>query len=202
MYDPVKFNKYSKISDDVYLLGMNAILKMNVHLYSNSEQYGKLSYHREYEYYDKKHLFCLSKEPNIITPGNKKKIVNYKDWNIALFTCYDIRFPSWCRNTYLNNNYGYDIAIYVASWAESRSFAWNSLLIGRAIENIAYTIGVNRVGIDNNGIRYNGDSAILNYKGETLARAEKEKEEIVYHLLDKQSLLSFRQSFPFGRDWD
>jgi predicted amidohydrolase len=156
----------------------------------------------EYEYYDKKHLFCLSKEPNIISPGNKKKIVNYKDWNIALFTCYDIRFPLWCRNTYLNNEYGYDIAIYAASWAKTRSFAWSSLLIGRAIENIAYTIGVNRIGIDNNGIKYNGDSVILNYKGETLATAEKEKEEIVYHILDKQSLLSFRQSFPIGRDWD
>ena len=51
-----------------------------------------------YEYYDKKHLFCLSNEPNVITPGNKKKIINYKGWNIALYTCYDIRFPSWCRN--------------------------------------------------------------------------------------------------------
>lgn len=65
-----------------------------------------------YEYYDKKHLFCLSKEPKVITPGNKKKIVNYKGWNIALLTCYDIRFPSWCRNTYNEGEYGYDIAIY------------------------------------------------------------------------------------------
>lgn len=156
----------------------------------------------EYEYYDKKHLFCLSKEPYIITPGNNKKIVNYKGWNISLFTCYDIRFPSWCRNTYVNDEYGYDIAIYAASWAESRSTAWNGLLIGRAIENIAYTIGVNRVGIDNEKIKYKGDSTILNYKGEILARAENGKEEIVYRVLDKQSLLSFRQSFPIGRDWD
>ena len=156
----------------------------------------------EYEYYDKKHLFSLSKEPNIITPGNEKRIVNYKGWYIALFTCYDIRFPIWCRNTYSNNEYGYDIAIYVSSWACERNFAWQSLLVGRAIENMAYTIGVNRVGIDKKGIKYNGSSAILNYKGETLVMAENEKEEIVYHTLDNQSLLLFRQSFPIGKDWD
>lgn len=156
----------------------------------------------EYEYYDKKHLFSLSKEPNIITPGNEKRIVNYKGWNIALFTCYDIRFPIWCRNTYSNNEYGYDIAIYVSSWAYERNFAWQSLLIGRAIENMAYTIGVNRVGIDKKGVKYNGSSVILNYKGETLTMAENEKEEIVYHTLDNQSLLLFRQSFPIGKDWD
>jgi len=156
----------------------------------------------EYEYYDKKHLFSLSKEPKVITSGNDKKIVNYNGWKIALFTCYDIRFPIWCRNTYSNNEYGYDIAIYVSSWACERNFAWQSLLVGRAIENMAYTIGVNRVGIDKKGIKYNGSSAILNYKGETLVMAENEKEEIVYHTLDNQSLLLFRQSFPIGKDWD
>lgn len=156
----------------------------------------------EYEYYDKKHLFSLSKEPKLITSGNDKRIVNYKGWRIAIFTCYDIRFPIWCRNTYSNNKYGYDIAIYVASWALERNFAWQSLLIGRAIENMAYTIGVNRVGTDKKGVKYNGSSVILNYKGETLAMAENEKEEIVYHTLDNQSLLLFRQSFPIGKDWD
>jgi omega-amidase len=156
----------------------------------------------EYEYYDKKHLFSLSKEPKVITSGNDKKIVNYNGWKIALFTCYDIRFPIWCRNTYSNNEYGYDIAIYVSSWACERNFAWQSLLVGRAIENMAYTIGVNRVGIDKKGVKYNGSSTILNYKGETLVMAENEKEEIVYHTLDNQSLLLFRQSFPIGKDWD
>ncbi len=156
----------------------------------------------KYEYYDKKHLFCLSKEPRVITPGKEKKIVTYKGWNIALFTCYDIRFPFWCRNTYNNGNYGYDIAIYSSSWDSARNLAWTSLPVARAIENVAYVIGVNRVGIDNFNIKYVGDSVILNYKGEELVRAQQNKEEIRYHNIDKESLDKFRRSFPVGRDWD
>ncbi|MDD4001806.1 MAG: nitrilase family protein [Bacteroidales bacterium] len=156
----------------------------------------------EFEYYDKKHLFCLSKEPKVITPGNEKKIVNYKGWNIALFTCYDIRFPSWCRNTYKEGKYGYDISIYCASWESSRNFAWENLLVGRAIENVSYVVGVNRVGYDKTNLNYLGCSKILNFKGEKLVDTELNKEEIAYHTLDKQSLESFRKSFPVGEDWD
>lgn len=155
-----------------------------------------------YEYYDKKHLFCLSKEPKVITPGCEKKIVTYKGWNIALFTCYDIRFPSWCRNTYKEGKYGYDISIYCASWEASRNFAWTNLMVSRAIENVSYVIGVNRVGADETNKNYLGCSKILNYKGEELVGAQQNEEEIVYHTLDKQSLLSFRKSFPVGKDWD
>lgn len=155
-----------------------------------------------YEYYDKKHLFCLSKEPRVITPGKEKKIINYKGWNIALFTCYDIRFPSWCRNAYDNGNYAYDIAIYCASWDSARNLAWTSLPIARAIENVSYVVGVNRVGVDNFNIKYFGDSAILNFKGEELVRAKQNEEEICYYDIDKESLNRFRKSFPVGRDWD
>lgn len=155
-----------------------------------------------YEYYDKKHLFCLSNEPNVITPGNKKKIINYKGWNIALYTCYDIRFPSWCRNTYRDGEYGYDIAIYCSSWESARHLAWTSLMVARAIENVAYVIAVNRVGKDKENLKYLGGSKILNFKGEALVETEENKEEIVYHLIDKQSLISFREYFPVARDWD
>lgn len=155
----------------------------------------------DYEYYDKKHLFCLSKEPELLTSGNSKKIVEYLGWKIALFTCYDLRFPLWCKNSY-DGDYGYDISIFVASWPEVRSYAWRSLLAARAIENISYLVGVNRCGIDETGVSYSGDSVILNFKGETLVKVEPKKEEIAYHIIDKQSLIDFRNIFPVGRDWD
>ncbi|MBP1645161.1 MAG: 2-oxoglutaramate amidase [Bacteroidetes bacterium] len=156
----------------------------------------------EFEYYDKKHLFCLSKEPRVITPGKGKKIVNYKDWKIALFTCYDIRFPAWCRNAYNNEEYDYDIAIFSASWDSARNHAWTSLYVARAIENVSYVIVVNRVGIDNFNIKYFGSSTILNYKGEKLVDTKQNKEEIAYSTIDKNLLYSFRNSFPVAKDWD
>lgn len=156
----------------------------------------------EMEYYDKKHLFCLSKEPKVVSKGSEKKIVEYKGWKIALFTCYDIRFPVWCRNSQENDEYDYDIAIYSASWDSARNIAWTSLMVARAIENVSYVVAVNRVGVDSANIKYFGYSSIINYKGEILATTEANKEEIAYYTIDKNLLNSFRKSFPVGRDWD
>ena len=103
------------------------------------------------DHYDKHHLFALSGEDKVFTPGSKKLIVNYKGWKICPFICYDLRFPIWSTNTQ-----NYDLLLYVASWPEKRISAWNALLKARAIENMSYTIGVNRIGADGNGLLYNG----------------------------------------------
>lgn len=155
-----------------------------------------------FQYYDKKHLFCLSREPELVSPGNMKLIVEYKDWRFGINTCYDLRFPTWARNSYNNGDYAYDVLLYVACWPEERAFQWTSLLRARSIENVSYLIGVNRVGVDNKGLNYTGDSVILNFKGERLSGCAQNKEEIAYHILDKQSLKDFRKSFPVARDWD
>ena len=75
-------------------------------------------------------------------------------------------------------------------------------MVGRAIENVSYVIGVNRVGVDKANLVYLGCSTILNFKGEILVGTQQNKEEIAYHTLDKQSLISFREYFPVGEDWD
>jgi predicted amidohydrolase len=46
----------------------------------------------------------------------------------------------------------YDLLVYVANWPEVRANAWETLLRARAIENLSYCVGVNRVGTDGNGI--------------------------------------------------
>ncbi len=155
-----------------------------------------------FEYYDKKYLFCLSKEPERVTRGDKKVIVNYKGWRFRLLTCYDLRFPTWARNAYNNGDYEYDALIYVASWPEIRTKQWTSMLKSRAIENASYLIGVNRVGVDRTGLNYEGDSVILNYVGDVLAGADKNQEEIRYHTLDIDYLKRYRVNFPVAKDWD
>lgn len=51
------------------------------------------------DYYNKRHLFTLAGEEKVYTNGNEKVIVNYKNWNICLQICYDLRFPVFVRNT-------------------------------------------------------------------------------------------------------
>ena len=150
-----------------------------------------------YYYYDKKHLFRMAGEDTIYASGSGKLIVDLKGWHICPMICYDLRFPVWSRN--INNEY--DLLLYVANWPEKRSTAWKSLLQARAIENIAYVAGVNRIGEDDNGHSYSGDSSIISYKGNILFTAA-DQECTQTLTLNYDELQKFRQSFPTYLDAD
>lgn len=147
--------------------------------------------------YDKKHLFRMGGEDQFYTAGNEKRIISYKNWNIAAFVCYDLRFPVWSRNVDL----AYDLAIYVANWPAVRSHAWNTLLRARAIENLAYVVGVNRIGRDGNEIQYQGDSALISYLGNDLLNLSNE-DSIKTYSISKPELTEFRAKFPTDLDAD
>ena len=146
--------------------------------------------------YNKRHLFSLSEEPQHYRAGKEKLIINFKGWKICPLICYDLRFPIWSRNVE-----GYDLLIYVANWPEQRSHHWRSLLIARAIENQVYTIGVNRVGKDGNGIYHSGDTTVLDYSG-SLLQHDAHVESISTIELNLQNQQSFRSKFPFLADQD
>lgn len=153
-------------------------------------------------YYDKKHLFCISQEPNVLSAGSEKVIVEYKSWKIRLITCYDLRFPLWCRNKVAESGFDYDLLVCVASWQDARIGAWDVLLQARAIENQCYAIGVNRSGKNNGNLNYEGHSAAVDFKGVYTAKAKPDSQEVCYAILDKQALNMFRIKFPVSRDWD
>jgi omega-amidase len=111
-------------------------------------------------FYDKRHLFTLAGEDKIYTKGEEKVIVKYKGWNICLQICYDLRFPVFARNIEQ-----YDLLLYVANWLKPRINAWDALLKARAIENMCYTIGVNRIGTDANQLEYPGHSQVFDCMG-------------------------------------
>jgi predicted amidohydrolase len=152
--------------------------------------------------YDKRHLFRLSEEFRLFSAGNKRVVVSYKGWNILLQVCYDLRFPVWSKNTWKNNKYEYDLALYLANWPDSRAHVWNTLLAARAMENQAYVAGVNRIGMDGNNTFHGGDSVLYTPKGTVLWKAPYGKAS--YHTveLNAMDLSLFRQSFTVGMDWD
>ena len=147
--------------------------------------------------YDKRHLFRMGNEHEFYQSGDKQGIISYKGWNIALFICYDLRFPVWSRNV----NMAYDAAIYVANWPAPRSNAWRTLLQARAIENLSYVIGVNRVGTDANGLDYAGDSLLVDFKG--IPQLDlRSKDQILTSELSATELAEFRAKFPANLDAD
>jgi predicted amidohydrolase len=157
-----------------------------------------------YEFYDKRHLFHMGGEHQLMTAGKERKIVEYKGMKFMLQICYDLRFPVWSKNTYNKQKdiYEYDALIYIANWPESRKQAYLNLLNARAIENQAYVIWVNRVGTDGKNIMHSGDSRIIAPDGTKINSLPPFSEKILDFELHKETVKNLRDNFKVGLDWD
>ena len=148
------------------------------------------------QHYDKRHLFRMAGEHKKYAAGTERLIVQLKDWRICPLVCYDLRFPVWSRS--LND---YDLLLYVANWPAPRRSAWRTLLPARAVENLCYCAGVNRIGKDGNDIAYSGDSLIADHLGNIVADATDQPVALQATLsLDK--LNDYRDKFPAWKDAD
>lgn len=148
-------------------------------------------------FYDKRHLFAYAGEDEHYTRGETRMITSVNGWRINLMVCYDLRFPVWARN----QDDAYDVLLYVANWPEPRSLAWKTLLQARAIENMSYVVGVNRVGVDGKGNNYTGDSSVFGPLGEKIWQCTG---EVACHTitLEKSVLEGTRTRLPFLKDAD
>lgn len=148
------------------------------------------------QHYDKRHLFSLAGEDKTYTKGKSKLIIDYKGFKICPLICYDLRFPVFSRN-----REDYDVLIYVANWPKPRLTAWDTLLKARAIENMSYVVGVNRIGEDSNGYEYSGHSQVTDFLGNYLIEPQ-ESEGVYISTLHKNNLLETRQKLGFLNDKD
>jgi len=147
--------------------------------------------------YDKRHTFTLAGEHKVYTAGIEKVIFNYKGWKICPLICYDLRFPVWARNVE-----DYDLLLYVANWPKIRTNAWDALLKARAIENMAYCIGVNRIGLDGNNYEYIGHSGAYDVLGNRMDAIPENKEAIEIVVLEKEHINTYREKLNFLNDKD
>lgn len=155
----------------------------------------------QYHCYDKRHLFRMGNEHHRYQGGNERLIVEYRGWRICPMVCYDLRFPVWSRNGYKDGHNDFDLLIYVANWPEPRREHWLTLLKARAIENLSYVAGVNRLGTDGNDLTYSGDSALYDAWGDEVINAKSDA-ACFTKTLDYQSLRKIRKQFPAHLDAD
>jgi predicted amidohydrolase len=154
--------------------------------------------------YDKRHLFRYAREHERYAAGRDRLTVEWKGWRICPQVCYDLRFPVFSRNRYDVERSGqldYDLLLFVANWPAARAYAWKTLLRARAIENLCYVAGLNRVGTDDNGIHYAGDSAVLDFLGHPVSECTDE-EVVVTNTLLADELAAHREHFPAMLDGD
>lgn len=179
--------------------GKNAAVCGSVVITEAGKYYNRLLFvfpSGEIRHYDKRHLFTLAGEDKAYTAGTERLIVDYKGFRICPLVCYDLRFPVFSRNTE-----EYDLLLYVANWPEPRIAAWDALLKARAIENMAYVAGVNRIGKDDNGHHYIGHSQVFDAFGNNLTGISSTA-GIINADLDRNALLEARQRFGFLNDRD
>ena len=151
---------------------------------------------------DKRHLFRYADEHKRYAAGRERLIVEWKGWKICPLVCYDLRFPVFSRNRHdAQRGFEYDLALFVANWPAARAHAWRTLLRARAIENLSYCIGVNRVGTDGNQLPYSGNSAVLDYLGQTMVDLGAQQ-QVLTVALDQAALGAFREKFPAWMDAD
>jgi len=149
-------------------------------------------------HYDKRHLFRMLGEHKRFSSGNRQPIIKWRDWRIMPLVCYDLRFPVWCRNT---ESLNYDLILCPANWPAPRDHAWQTLLKARAIENLAYVAGTNRVGKDGNDLDYAGNSMVVDPSGEIILDAGTNIGGFTA-TLSKSHLAGYREQFPAHLDAD
>ncbi len=154
--------------------------------------------------YDKRHLFRYAREHERYAAGRDRLSVEWKGWRICPLVCYDLRFPVFSRNRYDAERSGqldYDLLLFVANWPSARAYAWKTLLRARAIENLCYVAGLNRVGTDGNGLHYAGDSAVIDFLGHPASECTDE-EVVATTTLLAEELRAHRARFPAMLDGD
>lgn len=153
------------------------------------------------QHYDKRHLFRYAGEHERYAAGGDRLIVEWRGWRICPLVCYDLRFPVYSRNRRVNDRFDYDLVLFVANWPTPRREPWRTLLRARAIENLSYCAGLNRVGTDGNGLSYSGDSGVIDFLGTPLAELGAQEQTITV-LLDAGALAEHRARFPAWMDAD
>ncbi|MCX6237722.1 MAG: carbon-nitrogen family hydrolase [Bacteroidia bacterium] len=145
--------------------------------------------------YTKIHPFSFAGEDRFFQPGTSLAKIQIAEFSFGFSICYDLRFPE----LYSALSKDCDVLVNIANWPERRVNHWNTLLQARAIENQTYMIGVNRIGIDGNGLKYIRSSMVVNANGDFIDPIITEGEIDVFEL-NKQELIDFRNGFSTRQD--
>ncbi len=145
--------------------------------------------------YDKIHPFTYGGEHEHYCAGTERLTIAVEGVRITPFVCYDLRFS----DEFWSLAHHTDCYVVVASWPAPRRAHWSALLAARAIENQAYVVGVNRVGTGG-GVRYLGDSAVVDPFGVEVAGAPEGQEAVLYADIDLEKVQKIRTRFPFLND--
>jgi omega-amidase len=145
--------------------------------------------------YAKIHPFSLGGELENYSRGKKIQGFQWNGIKVVPFICYDLRFPEVFRSAVRG---GAEMFVVIANWPNKREQHWVTLLQARAIENLAYVVGVNRAGEDPKLV-YPGRTMIVDPHGNVLADAGLE-EGMISATIEADVVRGWRKDFPALQD--
>ena len=145
--------------------------------------------------YQKNRTFRYTDESDYYGSGSEVAVFEWQGWKVAPLICYDLRFPELFRRVTAG---GAELIVVIASWPSVRVDHWLTLLRARAIENLAYVVGVNRCGSDQNH-NYPGRSVVIDPWGEIFADAG-DAEGLIEVQIDHDKVKVWREEFPALKD--
>lgn len=143
--------------------------------------------------YSKIHLYAFGGEDKYYKSGSKQEVFELEGLRVMPAVCFDVRFPY----LFWNKATGVDVYVAIAAWPMRRADQWMTLLRARAVENQAYCIGVDRIGLEGK-VEYSGNSMCYDPLGKTvLDCGTAEGIFIAEAPLDKALVAKTRERFPF-----
>ncbi len=146
--------------------------------------------------YRKIHLYGYgSKESQILSRGTEVVVANTPFGKMGLATCYDLRFPELFRAML---DKGAELFLVTSGWPYPRLEHWIMLNRVRAIENSAFLVSSNCMGI-NRGARFCGHSMIVDPWG-VIVSSGGDEECILRGEIDLGKVAAVRGEFPAVSD--
>jgi len=142
-------------------------------------------------HYDKAHLFAPMRERELLCAGTDSLVEDFGEFHAAFSICFDLRFPEAYREAAIN---GANLFCIVAEWPAPRAEALRTLSRARAIENHAYLVVCNRVGLATDGTEFDGGSAIIAPDGTVLADADTAEDVTISAELDAKACRKLREA--------
>jgi predicted amidohydrolase len=149
-------------------------------------------------YFDKSHAWAL--EAFYYKHGNEYPVFTINvggiSVTIGIMICYDAGFPEACRSLTLK---GAEIVFCPSAWRIQDVDMWDLNMRQRALENVIFTVGVNRTGKEGD-LHLFGKGKICNPRGTVVCELPMDKEVVEVFPIDLDEVVKFRSEIPYLRD--
>lgn len=146
--------------------------------------------------YRKTHLFKPMNEHLFFSAGDQFEVSISQAGKVGYAICYDIRFPELFRRMALK---GAEIFFIPAEWPAERIDHWIALLKARAIENLAFVVGCNCIGLIYK-TNFGGNSIVVTPWGEVIFQTDQDGIHTID--IDLKEVRAIRKDKPFLEDME